>query len=283
MALEAVPCFLERRVCKPAWTPSGVERAVACSAGWAHEGCGAGRGAAWRARARCQSVAETIGATWEPTVHVRERRTCARKRRGRCAAGPWTGVSDSAFSSMTNTFHAHVMQLVGEPHRAERIAHHVVLTSQCPACVTAFRRRSIPVAHLCRTLQASKCTADRSVHELAAELVSPVCCICHALVGRAETVTRFVEYNRHIVQYDLPIGTQERQVRLCSGMPAPEASGSGAVPGGLPRRKGARERVGRLGSMEERWSKAEMGGRKRAREVAARSRGANEGRSSTVQ
>ena len=96
--LEAVPCFLERRVCKLAWTPSGVECAVACSAVWAHEGCAAGRGAACRVAARCSSVGETSGAMWEPVVQVRERRRRARKRRGRCATGSWTGASDSALS-----------------------------------------------------------------------------------------------------------------------------------------------------------------------------------------
>ena len=129
-------------------------------------------------------------------VQVRERRRCARKRRGRCATGSWTGASDPAFSSMTNKFHAHEMQPVGGPHRAKRIVHHVVLTTPCPACATAFRRRFVSVAHLCRTLQACTCTADRSAHELTAELAAPVCCICHALVGRAQTVTRFAEYEK---------------------------------------------------------------------------------------
>ena len=50
-----------------AWMPSGEECAIARSAVLAHGGCGAvGRGVEWRARAGCQSVCETIGATWEP-------------------------------------------------------------------------------------------------------------------------------------------------------------------------------------------------------------------------
>ena len=137
---------------------------------------------------------------------------------------------------MTNTFLAHVMQAVGGPHRAERIAHPAVLATQCPACATAFRRLSIAVAHLCRAPQASRCTADRSAHELAAELAAPVCCICHARVGRAQTVTRFAGYKRHIVHDGLPMGTQERQVRQCWSTPKPEAYSSRAAPGaGLPK------------------------------------------------
>ena len=151
---------------------------------WADEGHGAGRGAAWRVRARCQSVGEETGAIWDPMVQVRERTKSERKRRGGRATGSWTGASDSAFSTTTNAFLAHVMQPVGGPHRAKRIVHHVVPTTPCPASVTAFRRRS-------RALQASKCTADRSAPELAAELAALVCCICHALVGRAQRVTRF--------------------------------------------------------------------------------------------
>ena len=187
---------------------------------------------------------------------------------------------------MTNTFLAHVMQPVGGPHRAKIIEHHVVLTSQCPACATAFRRRSIAVAHFCAERR-KRAGAQQTEARMNSQRNLYRACSASAMRSSvAETVTRFVEYNRHIVQYDLPIGTQERQVRLCSGTPKPEASGSGAAPGavqGSPRRKGVRGRVGRLGSIEEIWSNAVKRLRKKAREVAARARGANEGRSSTVQ
>ena len=129
-----------------------------------------------------------------------------------------------------------------------------VLTNQRPACATTFGRRSVAVAHLCRALQAPKCTADQSAHELAAEPVALVCYICHALFSRAQTVMRFAEYNTHIVPEHLPIDTQERQVCLCWNMLKAEASSSGAAPGaGLSRRKGARDELGAL----DRWSRDE--------------------------
>ena len=279
--LEAAPCFLERRVCKPAWTPSGVERAVARSAVWAHEGYGAGRGAAWRARARCQCVGETTGAIWEPMVQVRERRICARKRRGWRATGSWTGASNSALSSMTNTFLAHVMKAVGGPHRAERIAHPAVLATQCPACATAFRRRSIPVAHFCAERRKRAGAQQTEAHMTSQRNLQHPSAASAMRASVARKRSR-VSQNTKGTSCSM-VCRWGRFVSAGACLSLKPTAAERLQVQGSPRRKGVRRRVGRLGSIEERWSKAEGGGRERAREVAVRSRGANEVRSSTEQ